>query len=345
MASPVPVTDQITPTPPPDALARLMMDAWAAYLTRGARGPASPHATVYASAWRVCDRRMTYELTQPGTLPPYAADVLARFRRGDDRERDLLADLARVGRDTDPPFAVIGQQERFTLKDRKGRIAISGKVDARIAVHDRRAPLEIKAWSPFLVDRIETFADLFDNPWTRGGAHQLLAYLYGAAEPFGFLLLDRSGLPLLLPVELEAHLDRVEDFLTKAERVIDHVQAGTLPDYLPDDPSECKRCPWFGGVCNPPLSATGAVVLTDPELEAQLTRREEIKSIGKEFLDVDRAVKDKLRGVVNGIVGPFSITGKWSKQSTLELPADLKKQYTRTIAQGRFSLQIEKLGS
>jgi hypothetical protein len=286
---------------------------------------------------------MVYELTQPGTLPPWPADVLARFRRGDDRERDLLADLARVGRDAEPAFRIIGQQERFTLKDRKGRIAISGKVDARVETSARRAPLEIKAWSPFIVDRITRFEDLFENPWTRGGAHQLLAYLYGAAEPFGFLLLDRSGLPLLLPVELDAHLDRVEDFLTKAERVIDHVQAGTLPDYLADDAAECKRCPWYGGVCNPPLAATGATVLVDPELEAQLERREAVKAAGKEFLDLDGAIKARLRGVESGIIGKFQIEGWWGKQSRVELPAALKKQYTVTDPRGRFTLEVTKV--
>jgi hypothetical protein len=338
MATPA-VTQSVTP---PAEIAEQIGAAWKTYLARQSRS-GTPHPYVYASAWRVCDRRMVYELTQPGTLPPWPVEVLARFRRGDDRERDLLADLTRIGRDAEPAFQVIGQQERFELRDRKGRVAIAGKVDARLLVGDRRPPLEVKAWSSFLVDRIETFADLFENPWTLGGAHQLLAYLYGAGEPYGFLLLDRSGLPLLLPVELEAHLDRMEAFLTKAERVLDHVQAGTLPDYL-DDPTECRRCPWYGHTCNPPLSATGATVLTDPELEAQLERREAIQAIGREYWDLDRAVKERLRGVEMGIVGKFQITGKWGKQSTIDLPAALKKQYTVTDPKGRFTLNIERVG-
>ena len=129
--------------------------------------------------------------------------MVAKFRRGDDRERDLLADLQRIGRDAEPSFAVMAQQERFTLKDHQSRTAIVGKVDARIEIAGVRAPLEVKAWSPFIVDRLETFADVFDNPWTTAGGYQLLSYLYGAGEPFGFLLLDRSGIPRLLPVELE----------------------------------------------------------------------------------------------------------------------------------------------
>jgi len=316
-------------------------DCWAAHLTRSQR-PGTPHPHVYASAWRNCDRRIVYEMTHADQLPPRPADVLAKFRRGDDRERDLLADLTRIGRDAEPPFKVIGQQERFELKDHKSRTAIVGKVDARLEIDSVRAPLEVKAWSPYLVERIETFADLFENPWTQSGGYQLLSYLYGAGEPFGFLLLDRSGLPRLLPVELEANLDRMEAFLVKAERALDHVQAGTLPDFL-DDPSECRRCPWYGHTCNPPLSATGVELLTDPELEAALERREQLKAAGEEFNHLDRDLKSRLRGIESGLAGCFQISGRWGKQSRLELPADLKKQYTVTDPKGRFTLEITRL--
>jgi hypothetical protein len=328
----------------PAALAARVTEAWAAHLTRSAR-TASPHATVWASAWRVCERRMTYELTQPETLPPWPAEVLQRFRRGDDRERDLLADLARVGRDAEPPFTLTSQQHRFELKDHRGRVAITGKVDARLHFADAHPVVEVKTWSPHITDRVETFDDLLDNPWTLSGAHQLLAYLYGAGEPFGFLLLDRSGLPLLLPVDLDAHLDRMEDFLAKAERVLDHVAAGTLPDFLEGDPAECKRCAWYGHTCNPPLTANIATVLIDPDLEALIDRREQLAPAGREFLDLDRAVKDRLRGVESGVIGPYAITGKWSKQARLDLPADLKRQYTVTDPKGRFTLTIAKVGA
>jgi hypothetical protein len=324
-----------------EAFAASIQAGWAAYIDRMRREPA-PHPTVYASAWRPCVRRMVYELTMPERQPPFPADVLARFRRGEDRERDLLIDLARVGRASEPSFDVIGQQQRFELRDHKGRVCISGKVDARLRQGDRAAPLEVKAWSPTLVERIERFEDLFDNPWTRGGANQLLSYLFGAGEPFGFLLLDRSGLPLVLPVELEAHLDRVEDFLTRAELALDHVAAGTLPDYLQGDAAECRRCPYFGSVCNPPLSYGEVVVLTDPELEALLEQREAVRVAGQEYDRLDRLVKAKLRGVEAGVAGPFSISGKWGKQSRLEVPADLKAKYTVTDPRGRFTLEITK---
>ena len=325
----------------PQEIASAIGTSWAAYLS-SARRPSRPAPYVYASAWRACDRRMLLEMTQPETLPPWPAEVLARFRRGDDRERDLLVDLARIGRDSAPPFQVIGQQERFEVLDRKRRIALVGKVDARLEIAGARAPLEVKAWHPNTVDRLETFADAFANPFTASGAYQLLAYLYGSGEPYGFLLLDRSGIPRLLPVELEPHLDRMEEFLTKAERVLDHRAAGTVPEYL-DDPAECHRCPWYGGVCNPPLSANAAQILSDPELEIALTRREALKAAAKEYEELDSDVKKRLRGVEHGIAGVFQIVGRWGKQSKIEIPADLRKQFTVTDLKGRFTLEITRL--
>ena len=331
-----------TTSSPAQAFAETIETAWARYLERDRR-TSSAHPYVYASAWRPCLRRMVYELTVPDQQPPFSVDTLAKFRRGEDRERDLLIDLTRIGREAEPSFEVIGQQQRFELKDRKGRVAIAGKVDARLRQGDRAAPLEVKAWSPTLVDRIERFEDLFNSPWTRSGGYQLLSYLYGSGEPFGFLLLDRSGLPLALPVELDAHLDRMEDFLTRAEQALDHQRAGTLPDFLVGDAAECQRCGYYGSVCNPPLMHEGAVCLTDPELEALLERREVLRQAGQDYERADRDVKAKLRGIEHGVCGPFAITGRWGASSRVELPAHLKAQYTKTDPRGRFTLEITRV--
>lgn len=336
---------EVAPVIAPDAIGRAIERAWEAFLLSESR-TASPHPNyVYASAWRVCERRMVYECTVPDQQPAFDAFALARFRRGNDRERDLLADLARIGRNAEPEFRLVGQQDSFKVRDRRGRQIISGKVDAfvELAAAKWRAPIEVKAWSPQIVDRIETFADVFDNVWTRSGGYQLLSYMYGHGHPAGFLLLDRSGLPKLLPIVLEEHLDRMEEFLSKAERVIDHALAGTLPPFLQNDPNECKRCPFFGGVCQPDLSAKDVTVITDPELEADLQRWHELRPAGKEFNALDTTIKKRLRGIENAIAGAFSIVGKWGRYARVDVPADVKKQYTVIDPKGRFSLEIEKL--
>jgi hypothetical protein len=280
--------------------------------------PSAPHQYVYASAWRACTRRMVLDMTACDRLPAWQPEQLANFRRGEDRERDLLADLAKLGRNAPVPFRVIGQQERFELRDHKGRVAIVGKKDAELVFDvDRnggetpplQCPLEVKAWHPNIVARISTFDDLLLSPWTRAGAYQLLAYLYGFGRPLGFLLLDRNGLPLPLAVELEPHLAEMEDFLTRAEIALDHLERGSLPDFT-TDPQECRRCPFLGSTCNPALNYDAAKVLADAELEAMLERRSMLESAADEYEVLDKQVKARLKGIDYGLCGPFLVEGK-----------------------------------
>src|ERR1044071_6759455 len=168
--------------------------AWAEFVTSGRSAPGKRH-NVYASSYRSCVRQMVLEMTAGDQVKPWSADTLANFRRGNDRERDLLADLKKIGRNADPSFETVGEQERFELKDHKGRVAISGKVDCRLRINGTRisAPLEVKSWSAHLTAKVKKFPDLLESGWTRSGAMQLLCYLLGAQEEFGFLLLDRPG--------------------------------------------------------------------------------------------------------------------------------------------------------
>lgn len=326
----------------PLGIAMAIRQAWADFVMTGRSAPGKRH-NVYASSYRACVRQMVLEMTSGDTLPPWPADTIANFRRGSDRERDLLADLKKIGRNAEPAFELVAEQERFELKDRKGRVAITGKVDCRLRFDNRRsAPLEVKSWNPNLTARVKRFEDLFDSRWTRSGAYQLLCYLFGAKEEFGFMLLDRPGIPLLLPVELYPNLDRLEDFLTKAEEAMDHREANTLPDFI-DEPSECRYCHFFGAVCNPPLMhGPGADVLTDPGFMHDLERWYDLKPSAKEFKQLDEEIKERLRGTLMAIAGPFAISGKWGKSTSYNVPAEIAEKYKTVDPQGRFTVTITR---
>jgi hypothetical protein len=327
-----------------DLIAARVSAGLADFFERNGRRTALPHPTVYASARRVCDRRMYYELTEPGSQQPVSTDVLARFVRGNDRERDWTMNLTRAGRDAEPSFAVVEQQRTVEIRDRKGRRAISGRVDLHLKFADSLVvPVEMKAWSQYASDRVRSLDDVFESPWTSAAGYQLLAYQFATALPIGLLFLDRPGLPLILPCVLEHHYDRMESFIAAAERVLDAVEESVPPPYLEGDAAECNRCPFFGGTCNPPLMHDGMKVLTDPELEALLSRREELLDSGKEFEKLDAEVKARLRGTELAVAGPFAITGRWSKSSRLVLPPDLKQQFTETDPKGKFTLSITRV--
>lgn len=328
----------------PEAIALVVETSLAAHFERSRSTPA-PHPTVYASARRECDRRMYYELTMPDAQQPPTTELLAKFDRANQRERDLSILLQRAGREADPSFTVVEQQRRAVIDGRNGRPVITGKVDLFLKfANGISVPAEIKTYSQYISDRLKSADDLVENKYTRSSVYQLLAYLFATAQPIGLFIIDRAGMPLLLPLVLFHHLDRCEAFVSQAERVVAAVDAKVPPPYI-DDAEECGRCPFFGSTCNPPLNYPGARVLTDPELEALLDRRESLRRAGEEYERIDRDVKAKLRGVELGVAGAYAITGKWSKSSRVELPDDIRKQYTKTDERGRFTLSIVKMTS
>lgn len=327
----------------PAAVVTAVRDAWSEFLLSDRR-KSEKHPYVYASSYRECERRMVFEMTQPDKQAPFEADTLANFRRGKDRERNLLADLKVLGRDCRIPFEVVREDERLEIKDSKGRVIIVGKVDAWIKFADRTAaPIEVKNWNANLSAGIKTFDDVLQGTWTKSGGYQLLAYMYATNEPVGFLLLDRAGIPRMIPVELYPNMETFETFLSKASDACDHADAGTLPDYI-QDASECKRCPFLGSMCNPPIAGgPGANIITDPEVEQLLERREATKDARDEYEAIDKQIKARYRGLEYGIAGKFLLQGKYGNQTSYDIPEDVKLKYKHTDPKGRFTLTITRV--
>jgi hypothetical protein len=307
----------------------------------------------YAGSWRPCLRRMVLEATHPSYFPDVDVDTKARFIRGEQREIDLRQALERAGQLSMPAFTVEGQQERIFLRDRKNRKVISGKKDCSIRWESgTRWSTEFKSWSTFLTDNIQVFADLLKSPYTQGGAKQLLAYLYAKDEPFGLLVLDRPGIPRLIPVPLEDHIGLMEDFLTDAECGRDHIEAETLPDYV-DEPDECRRCPVFGSYCNPPLNYDGAAIITEDTVLAQIEHHEALKPAHKDYDQTHDDLADYLKRMTPKefkgknkkqiIAGPFFIEACWQKLTTLDMPEEEKKKYQKSDDAGKFSFKISRV--
>lgn len=307
----------------------------------------------YAGSWRPCLRRMVLEATHPSYFPDFPVDMKARFIRGEQREIDLRQALERVGQLSMPSFTVEGQQERVFLRDRKGRKVISGKKDCALRWESRaRWSVEFKSWSTYLTDKIFTFSDLLNSPYTQSGCRQLLAYLYAKDEPYGLLVLDRPGLPRLIPVRLEEHLSLMEGFLVDAELGRDHIEAGTLPDYI-EDPGECRRCPVFGSFCQPELAYSGASIITEDDILAQIEKHESLDEPRTEYKSLHDEIAEYLKTLTpktfkNGakkqiIAGKFLVETWYSKNTILEMPETLKAQYQKSTDDGKFNFRLTKV--
>jgi len=335
-----------------ESIIESIMTAWERFIEDQDKGEPSNRPYCYASGYEECDRKLVLQMTHGDRVLPFPTETKARFRRGKDRERNLKSDLGLIGRNSVPPFEVVGQEEAFILRDHKNRIAISGKVDLSLDFGRGKPKIkcEIKDYHTNITDRLTSFDDVLAGKWTHKAARQLLCYLFGSGEPMGILIFTRPGLPKLIPVYLEDHLDLVEDFLQKAERALDHKEAGTLPDYI-QDMQECKRCSFYGIACDPPIkSGEGTRIFTDPEIEQKLLRYCEIEETGKEYEGLDKWVKSEFRGVENGLAGSILIQGKWQKFTKYILTPDanekinaIKETFKRVDPKGSFRLTITRV--
>ena len=241
MAATAPETPALDP-------AAIVLEALKAEVVRAmARSPATDRKWLYASEWHPCLRHLFLKLTRPDVLPEHPPEVLARFKRGRERETDLVVWLTRAGMRSDPPFSIEGAQERVEIKGRDGKTVIVGRKDFDLVMAEHY-PSEIKAW-PEMWKRVNRVEDLELSPWTRGAEMQLLAYLYATNQPEGFLILDTPSLPKFIRVSLDDGLGNMERFLQDAEEVVERAEMERTTDdfenaYAPDfinDPAECRR--------------------------------------------------------------------------------------------------------
>ena len=308
-------------------------------------------SNVWASQLGSCARQMFYNLLYSNERKPWSPEQLANFRRGKDRERDIVADLKRIGRESTPAFEVVEEESRVILKDRKGRICITGKVDLKIrfADMDRNAPAipaEVKSWSPFMLQRVHSFADLMDNRFTRKGATQLLAYMFGTGQESGLMILDRNGIPMYLPVNLWDHAHRIEAALQRAEAALDAKEGGPEPDYT-SDVEECGICQFYGSRCTPPsMSSKGASIVTDEEVIQLLESRDRTEEAATEYDRADKALKQRFRGTELAVAGDFLLEGKFGKSSKTVVPPEyeaLAESWKEVDQKGRFTLKISRI--
>lgn len=323
--------------------------AWGEQLSRS-RKPRSKDAkpwhppNVWASRRRACVRAMSLDMMSPEDDGEFGPDTLERFQQGQEAEHAVIARLHQIGPFCSPPFEVSGQQFRFESRDRDNTLLISGKMDGRLAFQDaQRPPFEVKSGRSY--DRCETVADLDSGRWSKPAVDQLLSYLLGASEPWGFILVRRfSALPTFIRVDLEDHLDRAESFLRDARLAVDARHArGPLPDFTTDR-AECRRCSHLNKSCIPPSfdAGEGAKIILDEELIAAAEEREKHAEAAKAYARADKRLKESLRGVELGILGPYEVHGKWGPSTKFDVPHEVREQYKRVDEKGRFTIRIER---
>ena len=261
-----------------------------------------PRNNPIASDISECERETVLGITHWQEKPPFTPHSAARMERGSQIENMVILELQKLG------FEVRVERKPFELRDREGRLVCRGKVDGFIK-HDRQdVPVEIKSMNQHVWEKITNYQDFQRFHWTKKYPNQLQMYLYANDLETGmFLLDDCQGHWKMIPVKLD--LGYVETILQRLESAVAHIEAKTVPDFHPDM-SVCRKCWAFGNVCIPPGShGEGLQVLDDVELEADLNRRGELEAAYREYQDLDKRVKERLKGRAQVVCGDWLIRG------------------------------------
>ena len=306
--------EQLPADPVAEALGALR-DAWVCERRAGrfSRSTA-PRDYCYLSQIRDCYRRMALDLTNPEDEPEFDDETIERMARGDERERDVLAFLTRAARRSTIPFKVVENQVRLEIHDRDGVLLGVGRIDARIRF-ENGVDLVGDVKSSKFADQITHWRDMDRSRWTRHWPDQVLLYAFEKNLAHGAVILDHPGVPKFVPVPLLPNLDRVERDMQKMRAAVDYrFGRGPLPPAT-EDRSECDRCPHALKSCTAPLeNMAGARVFDDERLVALALAHERTAAAALEHDDAHDELSAALRGVENGILGPFRVTGRWSRR-------------------------------
>lgn len=248
-----------------------------------------------------CDRQIAYGVAEWKIKKLPTIDLQARFEVGHLMEREMTKELLEMG------FDFQGGQEAVTVHGKGGILLATGRIDGFIKWEGEKIPVEFKSMHPNIFNQVETIEDFQRKPWLRKYIRQLQMYMFGHAKEYGlFGLTDCLGGKKWFILYLD--LGECELLLQRLENVVGHLSKGTLPDRINYSEQVCGRCDW-AHMCLPDIMRSEAEILTDPELIAQLERREELDSLASEYDKLDKAVKAKLKGVRKGVAGEFFING------------------------------------
>lgn len=250
-----------------------------------------------------CERFLVYSITRWQDQTPHDAGLEFVFEGGRLVEELALKDFEDAG------FRVYRPEPDRAIAESRPRI--TGHIDIRVDFGDGKVYTgEIKGLNKYDFDSLNSLKDFFNSKkvWIRKYPAQLMTYLYIKAEERGFFYLKSipGFQPKLIWIDLD--LDYMDKILKKTERIEKHVAEGTVPECITDYDT-CQYCS-FLHICTPELKAEAIEITDDPDFEDKLNRWEELKPDAKEYSQIDRYIKEKIKGKEKLIIGDFLITGK-----------------------------------
>jgi hypothetical protein len=279
-----------------------------------------PRRNFYASDIWDCDRYMVYGVLNWEDRLPTTWELHERFEAGNDAENKIVALLRKWG------FDVIHTQMPIEVKNRQGEIICTGRIEGKIKHDGELVPFEAKLMMPYKFKGINSVEDMNKDIFYRKYPRQMGAYLYGQNKEQGLFIITDGVRLKFIPIYLE--YETMEWILQRLERNWEHVKNKTLPDRIEYKSKMCGKCP-FNHVCLPDMKAQGEGMITDDELEQDLTKWWELKEAKQEYDSLDKSIKSQVEGR-QFLLGEFQVGGKYIERSSYSVPKEVSEKYKTT---------------
>jgi CRISPR/Cas system-associated exonuclease Cas4 (RecB family) len=263
----------------------------------------------------VCTRRLYYWLSPEGDMVENTdIERQAYYEEGRSQEPGVRRYLSELG------FEIL----KASFTQRWDKYNISGKIDGVL----RDYIVEVKTVSDNAWRALNTSEDFLKSKFHVNWFAQLQIYLLLCEKEKGLFILKRKAAKQIKVIEVSLDYEYAESLLKKAEAVNKAIKENTPPDYLKNNPLECKACPFFAKVCNPPMEYGDTIVdIQDQELEDKLVRRAELEEAKKEYEVLDKEIKERFRDFKDAFCGNFHIQVQERKITRYEVPKEVKEQY------------------
>lgn len=262
---------------------------------------------IFRSRWKslrasgiddVCNRRLFYYMTCGELADTMDTQLVAVFEEGKEQEPGVRRFLSELG------FEI----QRAQANESWDQFRITGQIDGVLPYNGEKYLAEIKTVSDFAWDKLHTIED-FDDGYYKKWKGQMQIYLLLFGFEKGVFILKRKQAKQVRVIEVVINYEYAETLLKKAEIVNKSVDTNTPPDFI-QNPVECRKCPFFGKVCNPPMNFGEMAQIEDPKLADKLARREELAASRKEYEALDKEIKERFKEIPDAICGDFHIRGK-----------------------------------
>lgn len=252
-----------------------------------------------------CTRYLVFERTRWQEKVLHGAPLQLVFDLGNDIEDRVMRDLREAG------LTVIEQQRSFAWD----KYRITGHIDGKVQVSNNVYPIEVKSMSPYAFEKVNNVRDMHESKYhyMRAYPAQMTLYLLMDNKEIGYFILKNKVTGKMKEVMVDLDFDLGESLLKKAETINTHVDGGTVPEPMEWDDLTCSECSYLH-ICTPDRIGKEIEMVDDDELLDLLKKRDVLMKAYREYEQVDREIKDAIKGREKILVGDFLITGKWQER-------------------------------